>query len=198
MSYIAGMKIVLATQNPNKRKELLEMLPDHYQILSPLEVNWTEPIAETGDTLRANALIKAKTLSDHSGYPALADDSGLLVDALRGAPGVYSARYAGEGATDQDNMAKLLREMAGKPNRKAHFETVLAFVDGGSVHYFSGQVHGHIGEQPRGQNGFGYDPLFIPEGHDQSFGQLPAETKKSLSHRSQALKAFLAFIQTKE
>jgi len=198
LSYIAGMKIVLATQNPNKRKELLEMLPDHYQILSPLEVNWTEPIAETGDTLRANALIKAKTLSDHSGYPALADDSGLLVDALRGAPGVYSARYAGEGATDQDNMAKLLREMAGKPNRKAHFETVLAFVDGGSVHYFSGQVHGHIGEQPRGQNGFGYDPLFIPEGHDQSFGQLPAETKKSLSHRSQALKAFLAFIQTKE
>lgn len=198
MSYLAGMKIVLATQNPNKRKELLEMLPDHYQILSPLEVNWTEPIAETGDTLRANALIKAKTLSDHSGYPALADDSGLLVDVLQGAPGVYSARYAGEGATDQDNMAKLLREMAGKPNRKAHFETVLAFVDGGSVHYFSGQVHGHIGEQPRGQNGFGYDPLFIPEGHDQSFGQLPAETKKSLSHRSQALKAFLAFIQTKE
>jgi len=174
------------------------MLPDHYQILSPLEVNWTEPIAETGDTLRANALIKAKTLSDHSGYPALADDSGLLVDALRGAPGVYSARYAGEGATDQDNMAKLLREMAGKPNRKAHFETVLAFVDGGSVHYFSGQVHGHIGEQPRGQNGFGYDPLFIPKGHDQSFGQLPPETKKSLSHRSQALKAFLAFIQTKD
>lgn len=163
-----------------------------------MEVNWTEPIAETGDTLRANALIKAKTLADHSGYPALADDSGLLVDALRGAPGVYSARYAGEGATDYDNMVKLLNEMAGKQNRKAHFETVLAFVEGGSAHYFSGKVHGQIGEQPRGQNGFGYDPLFIPEGHDQSFGQLPAEIKKSLSHRSQALKAFLAFIQTKE
>jgi XTP/dITP diphosphohydrolase len=191
------MKIVLATQNPNKRKELIELLPDHFQVLSPLDVHWAEPIAETGDTLYANALIKAKTLAAHSGLPALADDSGLLVDALDRAPGVYSARFAGEDATDQENMDKLLLDLAGQTNRKAYFETVLAWVEGDFVEYFSGQVQGRIGEKPQGRNGFGYDPLFIPDGHQLSFGQLTPETKKKLSHRSQALKAFLAFIQTK-
>lgn len=192
------MKIVLATQNPNKRKEMLALLPDHYQILSPLDVNWTEPIAETGETLQSNALIKAKTLAVHSGFAALADDSGLLVDALNGAPGVYSARYAGQQATDSDNMDKLLAELGGQKNRQAHFKTVLAWVEGNSVQYFSGQVSGRIATKPLGQNGFGYDPLFIPDGYEQSFGQLSPEIKKKLSHRSQALRAFMAFIQTKQ
>ena len=143
-------------------------------------------------------MIKAKTLAVHSGFAALADDSGLLVDALNGAPGVYSARYAGQQATDSDNMDKLLAELGGQKNRQAHFKTVLAWVEGNSVQYFSGQVSGRIATKPLGQNGFGYDPLFIPDGYEQSFGQLSPEIKKKLSHRSQALRAFMAFIQTKQ
>ena len=192
------MKIVLATQNPKKRKELLELLPSRFEILNPSDVNWTQPIEETGSSLQENALIKAQTLAEFTGLPALADDSGLLVDALGGSPGVYSARYAGEDATDQDNMKKLLHELGPTENRAARFETVLAWVYGTEIKYFKGEVKGRIIDHPKGTNGFGYDPVFVPENKAQTFGELSPEVKKSLSHRSKALQQFLEFIETME
>ena len=196
--YLSFMKIVLATQNPKKRKELLELLPEHFEILNPSDVNWTLPIEETGTTLQQNALIKAKTLAEFTNLPALADDSGLLVDALNGAPGVYSARYAGENATDQDNIVKLLRALENTENRAARFETILAWVHGAEIKYFKGEVKGKIIDQPKGTNGFGYDPVFVPENKEQTFGELGSKVKKSLSHRSKALQQFLEFIETME
>ena len=174
------------------------MLPDNFQILSPSEVDWTTEIEETGESLEENAFLKANTLYQHCGLPVLADDSGLLVDALGGHPGVRSARYAGENASDGQNMDKLLLELKGISDRQARFKTVLAWIEDGKASYFLGEVIGKIAEEVRGSNGFGYDPLFIPEGHEKTFGELPPEIKKQLSHRSNALKAFLQFLKTKD
>ena len=173
------------------------MLPKNYEVLSPADVNWTTDIEETGTSLNENAFLKAKALFDHCGLPVLADDSGLLVEELQGLPGVRSARFAGEKASDDENMSKLLRLMNGKTNRGARFETVLAWIDQNEIKYFKGVVEGTIVQEARGNNGFGYDPIFIPEGQQQTFGELPPFIKKQLSHRSKALQAFLNFLKTK-
>ena len=173
------------------------MLPNSHEILTPSDLDWTAEIEETGSTLEENAYLKAKALYDHSGLPVLADDSGLLVEALNDLPGVRSARYAGENATDAQNREKLLESMKGKINRRARFETVLAWMDQGKTRYFKGYVNGLIVEEARGNHGFGYDALFVPEGQIKTFGELPPDVKKQLSHRSKALQAFLLFLKTK-
>ncbi len=156
------------------------------------EAGYTGIIEEPFDTFRENAFQKAKTLWDWGGMPVLADDSGICVDTLDGAPGVYSARYAGEGATDEANNEQLLRALAGSTDRAAHYYAVLCLILDGQPHYFEGRCDGRIAMAPSGGGGFGYDPLFIPDGYSLTFGALDAATKGRISHRAKALQALLA------
>jgi XTP/dITP diphosphohydrolase len=185
-------ELLIATGNAGKVRELSQLLaglPLRPRLLS--DFAGIPEAEETGATFAENATIKALHYSAHSGLLTLSDDSGLAVDALGGAPGVYSARYAGAQATYPERMARLLGELesAGGDERRARFVCVIAVADpsAGSVHTFEGVCEGRIAGEPRGTGGFGYDPLFIPEGHDRTFGELPAEVKHSLSHRARAL-----------
>ncbi len=189
------MTIVLATQNPGKIAEIRALLPEGWQVATATELGVTEDIPETGETLEENALQKAQYLFDRSGKPALADDTGLEIEALNGAPGVYSARYAGEEKDNEKNMAKVLKELSDTSNRKARFRTVLAWVTPEGSKYFEGIVHGEISKTHlRGEHGFGYDPIFVPEGEHRSFAQMSAEEKSAMSHRGRALRAFVAHL----
>ena len=185
-------ELLVATHNEGKTRELAGLLagvPLKLRTLS--EFPWVEEAEETGSTFAENAVIKARHYGSGSGLRALADDSGLVVDALGGAPGVYSARYGGRGITYGERMALLLKELAatGDVERRARFVCVIALFDPrtGEVETFEGVCEGRIADAPRGGGGFGYDPLFIPEGHAQSFGELSSEIKQNLSHRSRAL-----------
>lgn len=171
-------------------------MPKAINLLSLHDVGFTEDIAETAATIEGNALLKAETVSRHTGRNCFADDSGLLVDALHGAPGVYSARYAGEHKSDTDNITKLLQELNGKENRKAHFKTVMALVLDGKEYVFEGTVNGTILHEQRGSNGFGYDPVFMPDGFSKTFAEMSLEEKNNISHRKIALKKLLDFLQT--
>ncbi|MBF0628421.1 MAG: XTP/dITP diphosphatase [Magnetococcales bacterium] len=187
------MKLVLATRNRKKMEEIQRILAlPTGDLLSLDDFPGCPEVIEDGTTFQANADKKALAVAAFTNTAALADDSGLVVDGLDGAPGVYSARYAGEGATDGQNVAKLLAELAARPEapRSARFECVLSLArpDGSCVR-FTGTVAGHIAEQPQGHNGFGYDPIFIPEGYDTSFACMEAGTKDALSHRGAALAA---------
>jgi XTP/dITP diphosphohydrolase len=191
------VRVVLATSNPGKQREFQALLaPLGYQVLLQSGLG-VAPAEETGETFEANALLKARHAARCTGLPALADDSGLEVDALGGRPGVRSARYAGEGAGDAANNALLLAELAGVPpaRRTARYRCVLAFVhsvdDPGPL-CVEGTWEGRIGEGPRGEGGFGYDPLFIPAGCDCTSAELPPAEKNRLSHRGQALRALVA------
>lgn len=186
------MKIVFATNNKHKLDEIRHILGEDIEVLSLGDIDCHEDIPETADTLEGNALIKARYVSDRYGVSCFADDTGLEVDALDGAPGVYSARYAGgEGHDSEANMTKLLAELEGEDNRKADFRTVIALVidrEGRrETHIFEGRVDGHISKERRGSEGFGYDPIFVPEGYDQSFAQLGNEIKNKISHRARAV-----------
>lgn len=192
------MKIVLATRNQKKVEEVRRILADPTLSLEDLKVYADCPeVEEDGLTFQANAEKKATEVAAHTGAVALADDSGLVVDALEGAPGVHSARYAGPNATDQENLDKVLmalrlRDTPGmSPDlnaRTAHFDCVLSLArPDGWVRSFSGRVSGHIVDAPRGHNGFGYDPVFVPDGHAQTFAEMPAADKDALSHRGRAL-----------
>jgi XTP/dITP diphosphohydrolase len=185
------MTIVLATQNPGKIAEIIELLPPHWSVSTAQEHGITEEIPETGSTLEANAEQKARYIYERIGLPALADDTGLEIDALNGAPGVYSARYAGEEKNNQKNMDKVLRELGDATNRSARFRTVMALVDDKGVRFFKGVVNGHIAhERLNGKHGFGYDPIFIPDTHSRSFAQMSGEEKSSISHRGNAIREF--------
>lgn len=189
------MKIVLATQNPGKVAELRKLLPPSFEILTPEDVGITSEIPETGITLHQNACQKSKYVFGIAGIPSLADDTGLEVEYLNGAPGVFSARYAGDAKDNEQNMNRLLAELEGVDNRKAQFKTVLAFTTEKGVEMFEGVAKGEIAQiRHRGPYGFGYDPIFIPEGFDRSFAQMTPDEKNSLSHRGRALSAFVSWI----
>lgn len=186
------MKLFIATSNLNKVEEMKKILSDFdIEILSKEDVGALPEVEEDRGTFAGNALKKAKTIQQEVELPTIADDSGLSVEALDGKPGVYSARFAGTDATDQENNRKLLGLLSGIEDnrRRAHFICVMAFIDeDGNEEIVEGKCHGEIGFEPRGENGFGYDPLFIPDGYQQTFAQLNSEVKNDISHRAKALK----------
>ena len=182
------MKIVFATNNTHKLSEIRQILGSDFEILSLNDINCHEDIPETSDTIEGNAQQKAQYIYDHYHLSCFADDTGLEVDALGGAPGIYSARYAGEGHDSEANMQKLLAELGENNNRKARFRTVIALIEEeGTIKTFEGIIEGHIAYEKSGHAGFGYDPLFIPDGYDQSFAELGIEIKNQISHRARAV-----------
>lgn len=172
-----------------------QLLPASIQLLSLKDIECFDEIPETGGTLEENAKIKADYVTQTYGLNCFSDDTGLLVDALNGAPGVYSARYAGEQKNAQDNMQKLLSELKDTTNREAHFKTVVHLNLNGKSHAFEGIVEGVITEEMHGPGGFGYDPIFMPNGYDKTFGELPAETKNAISHRGRAIQKLVDFLK---
>ena len=190
------MKIVFATNNPNKLKEIQTLMPKGIEIVSLKEVGCTEDIPETGTTLEANAFQKAHYLKEKYGYDCFADDTGLEVEALKGAPGVYSARYAGPERNSEANMAKILDELKRKENRKAQFRTAIALILNGEEQLFEGKVEGHISEEKKGEEGFGYDPIFLPENDKRSFAQMTMAEKGAISHRGRAVKKLVDFLRS--
>ena len=190
------MKIVFATNNQHKLSEIRQILGDRVEVLSLQDIGCDVDIPETGTTLEGNDLQKAQYVYDHYHLDVFADDTGLEVDALDGAPGVYSARYAGgEGHDSEANMTKLLKELNGIDNRKARFRTVIALIQQGEVHEFEGIVNGEIIRERRGGEGFGYDPIFRPDGYELTFAELGTDIKNQISHRSRATKKLCAFLQ---
>ena len=185
-------KIVFATNNAHKLEEVAAILGESYEVMSLREIGCEADIPETADTFAGNALQKAKYVKEHFGYDCFADDSGLEVDVLDGAPGVYSARYSGGGS--EENMTKLLHNLTGKTERGAQFRTVIALLIGDDTHLFEGIVRGTIIEERRGEGGFGYDPIFVPEGYDKTFAELGSEVKNRISHRAQAVEKLADFL----
>ncbi len=189
------MKLVFATNNAHKLDEIRKIVGENIEILSLNDINRHADIPETGNTLDANAFIKAKYVKDNFRLDCFADDTGLEVETLNGAPGVYSARYAGEDCNPQNNMRKLLEEMKDATNRKAAFRTVIALILGDKTYYFEGKVEGRIIEEKRGEHGFGYDPIFIPDGYDKTYAELGDEIKNTISHRALATQKLLKFLK---
>lgn len=190
------MKLVFATNNKHKLEEIRHILKDsRVEIGSLKDTGFTGDIPETAETLEGNALQKAHYIFDKFQINCFADDTGLEVDCLKGAPGVYSARYAGEGCSFDDNVTKLLKEMEGCENRNACFKTVIALIITGTEHLFYGKVCGKILHERRGTLGFGYDPVFQPDGFDKTFAEMSPEEKNSISHRFKAIEGLKAFLQ---
>lgn len=187
------MKIYFASQNENKIREIASILPEGISVVGIDDVTSAE-LEETGATLEENALQKARFVSESTSCPAFADDTGLEVEALNGAPGVISARYAGEQKSAGDNIVKLLSELKGASNRKARFRTVIAYVNGNQNFLFEGVVHGTIAEEPQGNAGFGYDPVFIPDGSAHTFAEMSLAEKNQCSHRARAVKKLVEFL----
>lgn len=188
------MKLIFATHNPNKLSELRQLLEDR-QVVGLSELGFDQEIAETGSTLEENALIKARAIYQHFGAACLADDTGLEVDALQGAPGVFSARYAGPEARDEENVEKLLKAIPAGADRKARFRTVMAYINQqGQEQLFHGEVEGKITAMPHGEGGFGYDPIFQPMGYHKTFAEMTAADKNALSHRGRAVHSFVDFM----
>lgn len=187
-------EILIATHNQHKKEEIQQILGDRFKVTSLTDYDLHEEIVEDGSTFHENALIKAKYCFEKTGKPSLGDDSGLVVDALDGRPGIYSARYAGNHDFAK-NMAKVLEELEGEENRKAYFVTVMCLVDDSGASYFEGRVYGNLTREIRGEKGFGYDPVFIPNDHDITFAEMTAEEKNKISHRKQAIEKFLDFME---
>jgi XTP/dITP diphosphohydrolase len=190
------MRIILATHNKHKVTELSELAKDHMQF-EVLPDDFPD-IEETGASLQENALLKARFVYNELGIPSLADDTGLEVSALEGAPGVMTARFAGENATYKDNCLKLLKELNGKSDRRAVFKTVLCFIDSeGSEYFFEGVVEGNISNEEQGSGGFGYDPVFIPQEDSlgRTFAEMNSEEKNRISHRGRASRSFLTWLE---
>lgn len=186
--------LVFATNNQHKLAEMRRLMEGRYEVLGLSDIGCADDIPETGATLEENAVIKAQWVKEHYGYDCFADDTGLEVDALHGAPGVLSARYAGEGHDSEANMAKLLAVMTGMDNRKARFRTVICLLHDGKKMLFEGIVAGCILEAPRGDRGFGYDPIFRPEGWKISFAEATADQKNAISHRGRATSKLLEYL----
>ena len=189
------MKIVFATNNPNKLEEIQMLMPKGIEIVSLEDIGCTEDIPETGNTLEANAFQKVHYLKENYGFDCFADDTGLEVEALEGAPGVYSARYAGPERSAEANMNKILQELKGRKNRKAKFRTAIALILNGEEHLFEGAVAGSINETKLGEDGFGYDPIFIPEKQEKSFAQMSLVAKGKISHRGRAVRKLIEFLK---
>ena len=191
------MKIVFATNNKHKLDEIRNILGEKFEVLSLNDINCDVDIPETADTLEGNARLKAKYIYEHYGLDCFADDTGLEVEALHGEPGIYSARYAAvknphaEAHDSEANMALLLRELEGKDNRRARFRTVICLIADGHEQLFEGIVEGEIIQERRGDEGFGYDPIFQPLGYDTTFAQLGNDIKHPISHRAKAVTAFV-------
>lgn len=197
------MKIVFATNNSHKLEEIRQILGAGIEVLSLADIGCHDDIPETAPTLEGNAVMKARYVYDRYGTPCFADDTGLEVDALDGAPGVYSARYAGgKGHDSEANMSKLLHEMEGIQDRRARFRTVIALIerkDGLPVlHTFEGRIEGTISQERKGSSGFGYDPIFVPEGYERSFAELGSDIKNSISHRARAVARLAEYLLSKE
>lgn len=190
-------KLVFATNNAHKLEEVSAILGDKIELLSLNDINCHTNIPETADTLEGNALLKSSFIYNNYSLDSFGDDTGLEVEALNGAPGIYSARYAeGEGHDAQANMHKLLRELEGKENRKAQFRTVISLILDGKGYLFEGVIKGKIIREKRGDSGFGYDPVFVPEGYEQTFAELGNEIKNKISHRALAVQKLCEFLQS--
>jgi len=189
------MKIVFASNNKNKILEIQSMLPESIQIVSLESIGCLEEIPETSETIEGNAILKANYVTQNYGFDCFADDTGLEVEALNGEPGVYSARYAGEQRNADDNMNKLLNELADKTNRTAQFKTVIALNVNGKQYLFEGIASGEIIKEKIGLGGFGYDPIFKPTNYKETFAELSLEVKNEISHRGKATKSLLDFLQ---
>ena len=188
------MKIIFATNNRHKLEEVQAVLGEGFRLVTPRELGITEDIPEEQATLEGNASQKAHYLHDRTGENCFADDTGLEVAALDGAPGVRSARYAGPGHDSQKNMELLLHNMESKTDRRARFRTVISLILDGEEHLFEGTVEGTIIDAPRGEAGFGYDPVFVPDGHDTTFAEMSAEAKNAISHRGRAVAKLVSFL----
>ncbi len=189
------MKLVFATNNKHKLQEVRDIIGSGVEVLSLADIDCTDDIPETAETLEGNALIKARYIFEKYGANCFADDTGLEVEALEGAPGVYSARYAGDGHDSEANMNKLLENLTGENNRSAQFRTVIALIIDGEEKLFNGIVKGEITREKRGASGFGYDPIFVPEGYKESFAQMESSTKNSISHRYRATKQLSDYLK---
>ncbi|ALM07343.1 deoxyribonucleotide triphosphate pyrophosphatase [Sediminicola sp. YIK13] len=189
------MELVFATHNKNKFKEVQLLLPKHITLRSLDDIGCNDEIPETADTIEGNAIIKANYVTDNYGYACFADDTGLMVDALDGAPGVYSARYAGTNKSSEDNMDKLLAEMEGQTNRDARFKTTIALHLERQKVLFNGIVLGEITTKKSGKGGFGYDPIFRPKGYDKTFAELSISVKNEISHRGKAMKQLIDYLK---
>ena len=188
-------KLVVATNNTHKLEEISAILGEEMELLSLKDIQCNADIPETADTLEGNARQKAQYIYNNYGMNCFADDTGLEVEALNGAPGVFSARYAGDGHDSEANMQKLLQELEGKENRKAQFRTAICLIMEGQEYLFEGIVKGKIIEEKRGGAGFGYDPVFVPEGYDLTFAELGNDIKNTISHRARAVEKLCTFLK---
>ncbi len=188
-------KIVFATHNPNKVREVQQLIHGKLEIIGLDQIGCHEDIPETNPTINENAFQKAQFIKMHFGIDCFAEDTGLLVDALNGEPGVYSARYAGEDKNPEANMSLLLKKLRNEEKRKARFKTVIALIIDGKEHQFVGEVFGEILKAPKGTNGFGYDPVFLPAGFSKTFGEMTQREKSRISHRSIAVNKLLSFLE---
>jgi XTP/dITP diphosphohydrolase len=194
------MKLIFASANKNKINEIKTLLPQEFDLLGLEDIGITDEIPETGTTIKQNALLKAQYVLDFlnekkQNFSVFSDDSGLEVLSLNNSPGVYSARYAGVPKNDEANNKKLLEELKLVTNRKARFVTVITLIINGEIHYFEGEVNGTISYETRGKTGFGYDPLFIPQGYRSTFAELGAEVKNAISHRANAVNLLIDFLK---
>ena len=188
--------LVFATNNKHKLDEVQKIASGSVNIVSLEDIDCQDDIPETSDTLEGNALQKALYIKEHYGFDCFADDTGLEVESLNNAPGVYSARYAGPGHNSEANMNKLLQEMNGIENRKACFRTVIALIFNGKEYFFEGIVNGQITKEKRGTSGFGYDPIFIPDNYTETFAEMGNDIKNTISHRAEAVKKLSSFLST--
>ena len=194
-NHIEMKQIVFATNNKNKLREMREIMDGLYEVLSLEDIGCHEEIVEDAETIEGNAKIKADFVTNRYHIDCFADDTGLEVEALNGAPGVYTARFAGEHCSYQDNVDKMLATMKGQTNRKAAFRTCIALNLNGKSYYFEGRCDGKITEEQRGNEGFGYDPIFQPDGFDQTFAELGHEVKNAISHRGRATQKLISFLR---
>ena len=190
-------KLVFATNNQHKLEEARAITAGKFELLSLADIDCHDDIPETAPTLEGNALIKARWIFDRYGFDCFADDTGLVVDALGGEPGVLSARYAGPAHDSEANMKKLLANMEGKADRKAHFSTAVALILDGKEYLFEGRVDGTIASEPGGENGFGYDPVFVADETGRRFAEMTSEEKNSISHRGRAMRKLAEFLENK-
>lgn len=190
-------KLIFATANPNKLREVQQMVDGLYILSTPLDNGITEDIPETAPTLEGNALLKARYIYERTGADCFGDDTGLEIEALGGEPGVYSARYAGEQKDSEDNMSKVMTELEGITNRKARFRTAIALIIGGDEYLFEGIVEGEITKERSGNEGFGYDPIFQPEGYSETFAVMSSEEKNRISHRGRAMAKLVDFLKNR-
>lgn len=188
-------KLVVATNNAHKLEEISAILGDEMELLSLKDIHCHADIPETADTLEGNAKQKAQYIHHNYGMDCFADDTGLEVEALNGAPGVFSARYAGDGHDSEANMQKLLQELKGKENRKAQFRTAICLIMDSKEYLFEGIVKGEITQEKKGGAGFGYDPIFVPEGYDLTFAELGNDIKNTISHRARAVEKLCQFLK---